>query len=125
MAITKIPVTKSINSELLIEQLKAAYPGLVYDYWLQNDGTLNIVVPDGSDPAPAQTVIANHVSTQVSAAQTLRNQIITTAQTAVGVQLSALTTVQVRALMAIVLYNQGGVSTTLTVKPLENWMAIK
>lgn len=47
------------------------------------------------------------------------------ALTAVGVRLVDLTAAQIKAIMALVLYNQGGVSSTLTVKPLTSWVTFR
>lgn len=47
----------------------------------------------------------------------------TTAQSCVGVALTALTAAQVRSLLAILLYNAGGVdAATLKVNPLNQWV---
>lgn len=53
---------------------------------------------------------------------TLRSQIITTAQSAVGVSITALTAVQVRSLFAIVLHQQGAINPDGTIKPLNQWV---
>ncbi len=58
-----------------------------------------------------------------AAAVTAKNNILALAQSAVGVQLSALTAAQVKALTAYMLYAIGGVDLkTLTVKPLADWL---
>lgn len=77
-----------------------------------------------AEQTTAATVIAAHnpeaYDAQILAA---RQTILNTAQSAVGVQLTALTAAQVRALMACMLYAAGGVdAATLTVKPLSEWM---
>lgn len=52
----------------------------------------------------------------------LRGQIITTAQTAVGVSLADLTQAQRNALMACLLFAAGGVGTDSKVRPLGEWI---
>lgn len=60
---------------------------------------------------------------ELSQAVTSRNAILTMAQTAVGVTLANLTQAQIKALMAILLYQAGGVDIkTMTVKPLSEWV---
>jgi hypothetical protein len=56
-------------------------------------------------------------------AVTNKNAILALAQSAVGVQLSALTAAQIKALTACILYHVGGVdASTMTVKPLTDWL---
>jgi hypothetical protein len=57
-----------------------------------------------------------------TAATNLRNQIITIAQSAVGVRVDQLTAAQVRALNAIELWQKGALNNDLTVKPLAQWV---
>ena len=52
----------------------------------------------------------------------LKNQIISTAQTAVGVRVDQLTAAQVRSLFAIVLFKEGAIDSALRVKPLLQWV---
>lgn len=121
----KIVITKPINTELLIDQLNTAY-ALSTPFWLYQDANeLSVQIPDILDVALAQTVLNNHVAADLSAAQTLRNSIVAIAQTAVEVKLINLTAAQIKALMALVLYNQGGVSAMLTVKPLTTWVSLR
>lgn len=56
-----------------------------------------------------------------AAATTLRDQIVTTAQSAVGVSITALTAAQARALLAILLYQTGAIDLSGTVRPLNEW----
>lgn len=75
-------------------------------------GAINYVVKNGAiDITPAPVT------------DTSLTQILTVAQTAVGVTLNNLTAAQVRSLMAILLYKEGGVNpVTLQVKPLNQWV---
>jgi hypothetical protein len=52
---------------------------------------------------------------------TLRNQIVSLAQSAVGVSIDALTANQRNALIAIMLYKAGALTNTGLVKPLNQW----
>lgn len=57
-----------------------------------------------------------------SADATLRNQVLTLAGSAVGVQIDQLTAAQVRALVAILLWKAGALTSTGAVKPLNQWV---
>lgn len=118
-----IAITKQINSDLLNEQLDTAYHGRPNAFWIGagNDGGFFIQIPDSYDPKIAETVLSNHDSTAVSSKQTLRNQVLTIAQSASGVLLTDLTQLQIKALFAYVLWKLGGVTNDLKVKPLQNW----
>jgi hypothetical protein len=61
-----------------------------------------------------------HINYVATADNTLSN-IRTLAQSAVGISLGSLTTAQVRALMAILLYKVGGVTDDGKVKALNKW----
>ena len=52
----------------------------------------------------------------------LQSNIVSTAQTAVGVRVDALTAAQVRALQAILLFKVGAVDTSLKIKALNTWV---
>jgi hypothetical protein len=74
--------------------------------------------------AQFSAIIHEHFDpTGYAAATTAKNAIVTMAQTAVGVTLANLTTAQIKALMACLLYAAGGVDIkTMTVKPLSEWV---
>jgi hypothetical protein len=60
---------------------------------------------------------------ELAKAVTAKNNIITTAQGAVGVTLANLTAAQIKALLACLLYQAGGVDIkTMQVKPLGEWL---
>lgn len=67
-----------------------------------------------------QVILAAHEQERLDAAA-LRQRILTAAQSAVGVQLDQLTAVQIRALLAIVLFKAGAVGTSGVVQPLNTW----
>jgi hypothetical protein len=54
-------------------------------------------------------------------AQALRTQVIAVAQSAVGVVITSLTAVQVRSLLAVLLWKAGALTPTGAVKPLGQW----
>lgn len=74
-------------------------------------------------------VVSRHDAATIDAAMAqaiadqsmIRSLVTATAQTAAGVGLGALTPAQVRSLLAIVLYQAGGVTADGKVKPLAQW----
>jgi len=56
------------------------------------------------------------------ARQEFRQRIVDIAQSAVGIALNDLTAVQIKALIAVMLYRMGGVSEDMEVKPLNEWV---
>lgn len=80
---------------------------------LAANGTINVYV----DPAIAQ----NKENADRESGE-LRGQLASLAQSAVGVRLDALTTSQLRALLACLLRKVGGVRKDMTVAPLEDWL---
>jgi hypothetical protein len=79
-------------------------------------------------PQEEQAVLAERAAAAISeanertAANTLKNNIISIAAGAEGKVLTALTATEVRALMAILLYKAGGVDSANKVKPLSQWV---
>lgn len=83
--------------------------------------------PLPSDPTPAESQAAIRARATQAAqdradAQTLRQRVVSTAQSAVGVSLDALTPAQVRALLAVLLHKAGGVTSAGAVRPLGEWL---
>jgi hypothetical protein len=79
-------------------------------------------VPLSSEETAERTTIAATEQARQTSADAFRTQISALAQTAVGVRLQDLTQAQIKALMAILLYESGGVDpATLQVRPLEQW----
>lgn len=123
----KITISKPVAMQRLVEAIQAAgYKRLQFD-----SRESEIAVMDANDPAPLMAIYTAHTLTAdeqahvdaLAQAATARSTILATAQTAVGVQLTALTAAQVRALLACMLYASGGVDpATLTVKPLSEWV---
>jgi len=99
------PAKAKLNLYKYFAYDKTAYSNVagVIDYVVKNSG--------GTDITP------------VPITDTSLTQILSVAQTAVGVTLQNLTAAQVRALMAILLYKEGGVNpVNLQVKPLGQWV---
>jgi hypothetical protein len=119
-----------IKIELLREELTAA--GLDY-YWanLDAEGELNIrfLAEDGTKrmPTPEEqaiidAVLAAHDPEGLTQAEQLRGHIVDIAQGAVGVLLTDLTAVQVRVLVACLLWKAGGVTQDGRVRALDEWL---
>ena len=108
-----------------------------------DDGVLRVLYLDGErvrsmgasdwppplprDPTPEESAaaIAQREAAQQQAsadAAALRQQIITLAQSAVGVRLADLTVGQRNALIAVLLWKEGALDRTGTVRPLAEWM---
>ena len=121
-----ITIDKPVNMARLARELHdAGYSRLIYSIPPDTVQVLHDDTQSALDIYAAHTLTAEEqaqedIKTQALAA---RQTILNTAQSAVGVQLTALTAAQVRALMACMLYAAGGVDAqTLTVKPLSEWM---
>lgn len=100
---------------------------------LTQDGTrggpyLSVYVePDGlPEPTEAEILAAivtleTEAAAAATAAAQLRQQVRTTAASAVGVRYDLLTAAQVRALVAILLWKQGALNSLGLVQPLDEW----
>lgn len=83
--------------------------------------------PLPTDPTEAEVaaaILAREQAVQQAqqAATALRQRIIQTAQSAVGVQFDQLTNIQLRALVAILLWKNGAIDNTGVVRPLAEWV---
>jgi hypothetical protein len=89
--------------------------------WLAQRGPLPV------DPTAQQTtdaiaaIEAARVAARAAAAAK-RQQILTIAQTAVGVRIDLLTAVQIRALFAVILWKEDAIDAGLLVRPLSEWV---
>jgi hypothetical protein len=82
-------------------------------------------LPSAPTPAEIAAAMAARTAARVQAQQdaaALRQKVLTTAQSAVGVSVDALTAVQVRALLTILLYQQGALDKSGVVQPLAGWI---
>jgi len=124
------------NADLLVQELRDAFPewepievapDLLADpfeffHAYHEEPGVHLHVPDGADWTSIEQVLAAHNPVGLTRWQIARNQIVQTAQSAVGVRLVDLTQAQIKSLIAILLYKAGGVNTTnLTVRPLNEW----
>lgn len=99
------------------------------DYEIRDDGDgarIAVWKLQAAQPTPAQLVAASDaydaaLALAASEATTLRTQVVTVAQSAVGVVITALTAAQVRALLAVLLWKNGALTKTGAVKPLDEW----
>ncbi len=99
--------------------------------YLENETVRSVLAsawppPLPADPTPAQiqaAIAARDAARQrvIIDAQALR-QVITIAQSAVGIRVDLLTAVQVRALIAVLLRKNGALDRTGTVRPLDTWL---
>lgn len=106
---------------------------LVVDPPTREDGS--VIMPEGVDAsvieltpaqeaqfeADAQAAINSTVAA-ATANESLKSQLKTTAQSAVGVALNALDTSQRNALIACLLYRAGALTSDLKIKPLNQWV---
>jgi hypothetical protein len=94
-------------------------------FTLNDDGS--IATWNGPDAQPV-SVLAVVTAWQAAQAQgttdaaALRARVVSLAQSAVGVQVDQLTAVQIRALVALLLYKQGAIDKTGAVLPLAGWL---
>lgn len=99
------------------------------DYELRDDGDGPYIARWGLDdpqPTPAQLAAAIAAYDAAEAqrkteAQALRQQVLTLAQSAVGVRVDNLTAGQVRALLVVLLWKGGALTPAGNVRPLEAW----
>lgn len=82
----------------------------------------------GPGPQPTQVqldtawdAIQAEQTTASNQANTLRTQVLTLAGSSVGTAINQLTANQVRALVALLLWKNGALTATGTVKPLDEW----
>jgi hypothetical protein len=100
------------------------------DYELRDDGAGAYIARwslSEPQPTPAQLEAASAAydaaaAARAAAAQQLRQQVVTLAQSAVGVRIDQLTAAQVRALVAILLRESGGLANDGTIRPLAQWV---
>lgn len=83
--------------------------------------------PLPSDPTPEQisaAVAAREAARQQASADaaTLRQQVLTIAQSAVGIRADLLTAAQLRALFVVMLWKEGALDNALIVRPLTQWV---
>lgn len=82
--------------------------------------------PLPTDPTPAE-IAAARAERDAQAVQdkadatALRTRVRTLAQSAVGIQIDALSAPQVRALIAILLHKQGAIDKSGAIRPLADW----
>ncbi len=99
------------------------------DYRIEDSGNGSTItawnLPD-PQPSAAQLQAASDAydaqqAQQASDAAALRTLVRNTAQSAVGVALTSLTAAQVRALLAVLLWKNGALDKSGTVRPLDEW----
>ncbi len=89
----------------------------------EDPDTIHLDWPDAAGVTIAQVdaIITAHDPNAPTEGEQLRQQILTLAQSAVGVSLDALTAGQRNSLIAILLWKAGGVTPQMTVAPLGQW----
>lgn len=100
------------------------------DYVLVDDGdgayisAWNLPEPQPTPEQVTAAIVAYDAAqaTAQTEANALRTRVVNLAQTAVGVQIDALTAGQVRALVAILLWKAGAIDSAGAIKPLGQWV---
>jgi len=116
----------------LLDQVLARVPGLTAQD-IRMEGTATdvwLTVPDAIPEPLVAAVVAAHDAAALDAARaqeatdaaTARTVVVQAAQTAAGVNLTALTPVQVRALLAVLLHKAGALNPDGTVRPPTTWV---
>jgi hypothetical protein len=72
--------------------------------------------------ATAQGLVTAHDPNVKTAEQRARADLKAVAQTAVGVNYNDLTTVQLKALLAVLIFESDGIADDLSIKPLAQWV---
>lgn len=129
----KIIITKIIRPDALLQEVGAALsmpanPEALYLSleWMDGSQTMCLHIPDGANAVTAQAVIDAHNPAVVTVGDTAFSNVLNLAQSAAGVRLVDLTAAQIKALMAVMLYQAGGVNIdTMTVKALGQWVSRK
>lgn len=112
-----------LTETVLVIALDRIRPGAKYRRYRTYDEIVATWEDETAIPTEAELQTAYDAwLVEQNADTTLRSQIITTAQSAVGVSITALTAVQVRSLFAIVLHQQGAINPDGTIKPLNQWV---
>jgi hypothetical protein len=116
------------NQPTLVQAIVSLVPSLTYpqDFEVDTSGVSKwyseaIQPPVTLIQTTYDALIASQTTTKTQNTN-LRNAVLTTAQSAVGVNLTALTANQVRSLLALMLYKAGGVDASGNVKPLTDWV---
>lgn len=75
-----------------------------------------------ADILAVQAIVRAHDATTKTPAQQAREDLKAVAQSAVGVAYTDLTTNQLKALLAVLILESGGLANDLTIKPLGQWV---
>ena len=134
-----IKLAKYVNTEVLYDQLAAAFPGWInqpedqadypFKFWLEGASAgeswvQTLQVPDDADEQQVQAVLAAHDPKAENKRERMKGQILLMAQSAVGVKLSDLSAAQIKALLACLLYRAGAIDPeAMQVLPLNNWLS--
>lgn len=113
-----------VNRERLDAELRAGianYTGFSIRPSIQGV-TLHFENGTQADFDAADVIIAAHDPSVLTPTQQARANLIDVAQSAAGVSYADLTTAQLKALLAALLYQAGGLNNDLTVKPLSEWL---
>lgn len=119
------------NCMQLYKALKYLFPAAIprIDYEIRDDGE-GAYIADWNLPAPQPTPAELQAASDAydvakassdAEAQALRAQVVSVAQSAVGIVITNLTAAQVRALVAVLLYKNGALTPAGAVKPLLDW----
>lgn len=115
----------------LAHALRQLFPDAspITDYEIRDDGggpyiaAWHLAEPQPT-PAELQAASDAYDAAQAqadAAAAALRSQVVTVAQSAVGVVITSLTAAQVRALLAVLLWRAGALTDAGAIRPLAQW----
>lgn len=110
-----------LNTTTLVLKLQAAGIPVVSVY---GDGRYDLA-PDATDQQrtlAAQIVAAYDQKAEDAKGAALRQALITQAQSAVGVRVDQLSAAQQKAMVAILLWNAGGLNPDMTIAPLATFV---
>lgn len=114
---------RDYNLELLDESMRASVPTF---RGLSNGRGITIAVladnASRGDEAAIITIANNHNANAASSREQVMANIRSQAQSSVGVALQDLSSAQVRALLAALLYRSGAIHSDGTVRPLAEWL---
>lgn len=122
-----LPAPNQIRGRQLLAEIRTALGTNAIDYVFYPPSEVDAIGITPAQAATVATVIANHVPNptyfpeEQDAAQA-RQTLLTAAQSAVGVAAADWTNVQMRALLALLIYQAGGLDKDTKVKLLAQWV---
>jgi hypothetical protein len=122
-----LPVPNQIRGRQLLAEIKTALSVNNIDYVFYPPSEVDVIGITAAQAATVTTVIANHVPNptyfpdEQDASQSLQT-LQSAAQSTVGVAAADWTNIQMRALLALLIWKAGGLDKDTKVKPLAQWV---